>query len=158
MNEGVSEISEITAFLGEDLRSDGSRTRTYREVGILLRFVHVVQKDARGVRASQQRVDRGIRAENQEIGKSGNQEIGSGNREIGESGNLEIWIGKSGNRGIGESGNRIGESGNDGEAGFGGDPEGFRGVLDQRAVPVSELDHLLDGQRWAFEEPAVTFD
>lgn len=31
-------------------------------------------------------------------------------------------------------------------------------VLDQRAAPAPELDHLLDGQWWAFEEPAVTFD
>ena len=27
-------------------------------------------------------------------------------------------------------------------------------VLDQAAAPPPELDLLLDGQRWAFEEPA----
>ena len=31
-------------------------------------------------------------------------------------------------------------------------------VLDQSAAPVPELDHLLDGQRWALEEPASAFD
>ena len=30
-------------------------------------------------------------------------------------------------------------------------------VLDQPSAPAPELDALLDGQRWAFEEPAVGF-
>ena len=32
---------------------------------------------------------------------------------------------------------------------------GHRLVLDQSAAPAPELDLLLDGQRWAFEEPAI---
>ena len=31
-------------------------------------------------------------------------------------------------------------------------------LLDQSAAPAPELDHLLDGQRWAFEEPAIAFE
>ena len=35
---------------------------------------------------------------------------------------------------------------------------GKRLVLDQSAAPAPELDILLDGQRWAFEEPIAAFD
>ena len=37
-------------------------------------------------------------------------------------------------------------------------PHGPGIVLDQPAAPAPELDILLDGQRWAFEELAVVFD
>ena len=37
-------------------------------------------------------------------------------------------------------------------------PHGPGMVLEQPAAPAPELDILLDGQRWAFEEPFVGFD